>query len=379
MTSTFESILKLNDVCLLEVSKHLDIHDTINLAKTCHHWKDVAEKMLFKRYTELTVNRSMLMNGHISDVLSHVGQYVETLKCNLNGVNGELEKRFWSAVNNKCKCLKSIVIELWSEQTVQNFTDFDCFKSVEKLDLDECTLRTGSKFSLSFRNLKHLCCSNSLTEADLKALFKSNSNLIALSYMGRMGMGSTIRCFEMVPKIEALRTAIPYVPDYETLINFNNLKKLDLWCEYRNINDLLIRLANKGIIEELDLSMILCDQRTFEILKRFTKLQLLSIENLSGITIKPTTNWPPNLKYLALEDFKISVETLLSTIKQLKVLEKIDLFSCGCIKRELRKFNDLNYLSGQIFKVMDQRDPQQLLIVTLPQDVDCDKDNSEVH
>lgn len=374
------SLLALNNDCVLEISKYLGLDDVINLSKTCHRLKDLAETTMFKKYSDLTIDRTMILRGqvYINNILSHIGPYVVELKCRLMDVS---EQYFWSAINNKCKCLKKLSVEEWHDVTVHNFSNFYCFRTVEVLFLCDCNFNSKSNFLKSFGGLKTVICDNTGTASD--ALLLYNRNLKSFCFDSWV---IDMRYFNNVPKLEALYINIPAVSEYKSLVDMKHLKKLGLWCSDRNINSLLSELAEKGIMEELELSCVRFDEHTSEILKTFTKVQLLSVycdNNFEeyDFNIRPSFGWPPNLKHLSLDGIEISVDALISAIKQLKSLENVDLWRCGYEEGELSIFNDLNYLCRRILNVLESnhRNQRKILSIILPVDVDCSGDRSQVN
>lgn len=382
-STVVSSLLILNNHCILEISKYLELYDTINLSKACHRLKSLAETQMLRKFTELTIDRAMIMSGKsfVNDVLSHVGSHLVRLECALQGV---IVNYFWPIINNKCKHLKEVELAEWNERTLQDYSHFTCFGSVEVLSLVDCKFHSSSNFLASFRSLKNLWSENGLDASMVTTLFRNNRNLIDFSFNANHfdDWEMDMRCFDMVPKLEELRIDLPDASEYTTLVNMN-LKKLELWCTDTNINDLLIQLAEKGLLEKLDLKFADLGKRSFEILKRFTKMQSLVIVNYSEhekeLQIMPSFGWPENLTELNLDGLPILFDTFLSAIAQLKCLEKIDLWRAHCVENEVAIFNDFDYLCKRILKAINHRDERKLLTVVLPIDVRCGRDGSQVN
>lgn len=375
------SLLILNDDCLLEIAKHLNLYDTIDLSKTCHRLKGLATTFMFKKFSQLTIDSEMFSDDGgeelIHEVLSHIGSHVVKLKCSF----GQLKlKYFWSIVNKTCKQLKHIEIDYWVERSPQNFQQFTCLRNVESVDLTFCRFHSSSNFLSTFRSLTRFSSYNSVD--DLAMLLRNNRNLTSCQFVPVFRIQCPkdsddsdeeqmdFRCFEMVPKLKELSIDLPHADGFSVLAKMR-LENLELWCKGRHINQLLIHLDEHECMEKLTLRDIKLNAQSMNILKsKFTKLRSLTIEygkNYSDRHDAFSTlpiGWPENLTELILQGVSISFDMFLATLRYFKRLTMFDLRrSSGVNQSDEKKFYNINFMQPQILAATRY---QHKLTVVLP-------------
>lgn len=83
--------------------------------------------------------------------------------------------------------------------------------------------------------------------------------------------------------------------------------------------------------------------------------------------LAPSTTWPPQLKKLRLDGFEFTHNSFMSTIRQLKCVESIDLAECSIAGSDKSEFKDIAILSQYITEVIDDEDRHQRLDVVMPE------------
>ncbi|KAJ6647006.1 hypothetical protein Bhyg_02224 [Pseudolycoriella hygida] len=366
---------ELNDHCLLEITKYLDLFDVVNLAYTCRRLKKFADLFLFKKYTTLKIDKNLIKRGFawIDKVFACVGPHLVTLDCDLEGMRAD---HFWPAINAHCTNLNDISINGWRERKQIDFRHFDCFDSVSSLSMLECRLHQKSNFYWTFCNLSFLSLDNSANGNDVKILLSNNNNLYSLAFRTeKIGKAYEIemRWLRMVPGLQELRIEVCRQDEYGELANAVSLTTLELWCEETNINELLSLLAKKNKLETMELVSVKFDRYTGDIMKQFTTLERLFVNapelDMYGedrFILTPLFTWPPNLKQLALVGHVALLENLTAAVRQMKMLEKIDFNQCHCRQSDIPLYNDLKYLCQTLFEAMSGRKKGTVLEVVVP-------------
>lgn len=406
------SLLILNDHCLLEIAKHLNLWDTINLSKACRRLKNLAETFMFKKFSEFTIKNGMYCDDDGEKViykdLSHIGPHVKKLKCSLRMLK---LKHFWMIINRTCKQLKHIEIEQWKEKTAQNFLEFTCFENVESIDLHLCRFHPNSSFLSSFRNLTQLSSHNAMKFSELAMVFRKNPNLASCQFVPvstgifmnnpfiEFNVNSKhpipplhsvffpnvidmyreideemnemdLRCFDLVPKLEELSIDVPHVESYPILAKMK-LKTFDVYCSNdRLINQLLIQLDEHECMEKLTLRQVDMNVQSMNILKsKFTKLRYLHIDcedddfHYHYLPTLPI-GWPKNLTELILNGVMVSFDMFLATLRHLKRLENFSLRWSYCAnENDEEKFYNVESIQQEILKATSY---EHKLTVVLP-------------
>lgn len=130
------------------------------------------------------------------------------------------------------------------------------------------------------------------------------------------------------------------------LTRLNSLHSLTLHCENGNVdhNSILSELATMSGLEELQLYNAFVDAKTFETLKSFRNLQLLTVTSSTGRFIM-SNELPLQLKTLKLAGFHVSQRQIVLLISQREHLKNINL--ADCILNTKRDFNAIANSIGQ--------------------------------
>lgn len=306
----------LNDDCLGDILKFLQLEDFINLAETCSRLIFVAQQ--YKKFRNIAVRKYWKTNGspntekEFSNILSVIGEHVSSI----NIYPGNVTK----TIIDNCSNLSSVMLE------------------------------GPSSKELSFQNLKELkvMCYASFT-GDWRKCFENNPGIENLEYCD-YGRNNCLPLLRMLPELKSLRIVHLTLEVEE----FNNLSCLTgltrLWfSSFETYNQLLIHLSEKLNLVELDFTMN-CDADTFAILQSFLHLEVLSVVyiGIDYVRVPESTIFPTMLKKIKLDRLHISCSLFLSTAKKLKLLEEFDMGCDGKIfsdSDECKSFNQ-NYMSS---------------------------------
>ncbi len=344
---------------------------------------------------EFELNREIVQKGeeYINAVLKDIGRSVTSLKivcaCKFDKNFPCINLMNWiDSKNLKSLHIDDITVECQNDMLLHDFTN------VETLTLKVCFEKWKKNFANNFlqqfRKLKHFAVSSvDIERPEWEIVFKNNPDIESL-IVRRVDCNFYCKLLEFIPKVQILilNTFDWYIREVDALRALHQIKKLHLNCERENLSDLIVELGKNGIMEELVLVNLKVDDKFFEILKTFNRLQLLSIEygdSDDGDDYDPK-NWKltaaftglPQLKYLKLQSFEFALKTFISTIRQLKCLEKFDLSGCSIARRDKSTFQDLDKLSGNVLESIVDTNRLQRLDVVLPDGLKFRKNRSEV-
>lgn len=304
MSTEEPSMLMLNDASLIHIFKHLRLLDYLSLAKTCHRLKDIARKakvfnharVSIEHYPSCSLKKVRKSKEELRKVLQLIGGHVVTIEISFG--NGTILE----TVRNCCNNLNS--------KFLYGFAQFPSIQD--------------------FRNITELkmrCCGNRMVSHNnqLENYFASNRNIEVLEY--DRADEAFLKSLQLLPKLNSLD--IMWTSDWidpnqiEYLRKLKHLTRLSFWC--KNCNDFLIQLATISSLVELKLTVDFTTE-TFDVLKSFQNLEILSLANLSEYhTLSEDTVFPSELKRIRLLNITMYNTTLFSMVKHLKLLEEIDL------------------------------------------------------
>lgn len=315
------SLLMLNDDCLMAISKFLNYKDYINLGMVCTRLRAVASK--YKNIHLIKYDGNVAHCGYISyhleprykrkirmirnlrtellEFLSAVGENVLSVKIT-DGANLALLE----ILAEKCKNLRTV--------NVENYEGPLHFKNLTEL-------KFGSNVTVTIEQLKY-CVENS---PDIKS-FEYNGDCDR----------KFMELLKMLPKIKNLKVKHVYKSRrlnqalFDSLLAMKNLTSFSFRSN-SNRNDFLIELGKKVNLLKLEFYMP-CNKESFDVLRYFRNLEVLSMNIDKGLVqVLEVTELPVMLKIVKLDGIKISCNSFLSLIKQMKFLKEIDLGLTGRI------------------------------------------------
>lgn len=313
------SLLMLNNDCMLNIFKFLELFDYVNLAKTCDRLLNIAisdnkfdhvevlvtdeNKSVVEHYFEDALeNNILLSNNEFVDIVSVIGRQLLSIKIYF------ANDFILQTLSDNCTNLKSV--------EVHHSLDGNDFYSALKLH--------------RLRNLKEFKISKCVYQvSELEACFINNPDIESLKLDGISE--NFMELLQLLPKLNKLKLPIGHAQQVQHLLNLNVLTKLSFHT-YGNCDNILEILAKKTNLVELKFSYNFIGRNyrrkdIFTILKSFRNLQVLSITNSSSywVGIPEKTVFPPNLKYIKLDVIWMTCSNILSIVEQLDFLEEMDL------------------------------------------------------
>lgn len=286
------SLSILNEDCIRNIFKFLQLKDFLNLAKTC--WRLLCVAGQYKKFKNINVvqcDSSPNTEKQFSNVLSVIGEHVVSV--NVYPENFELLQ----IIADNCSNLSSVYLN-------------------GKIFTPQATL--------PFRNLKKLEMNHnvSYSSSDWKTCFANNPGIEVFEYYD---WNECMEHLYMLPKLKSL-CIYDLRFDPEEMHHLSCLASLTTLfiTSDDNCNQLLVELAKKLNLVALFID-IDCDADTFNIFKSFLHLESLSIGQFPIARVPEPTNFPPLLKMLKLDDIDIPCSVFLSIVKQLKLLEEFEM------------------------------------------------------
>lgn len=355
---TSASFSMLNDHCLLEIYKYLGLDDFINLSRTCKHLKKIAN--IFNRiYSDFKIN--VYMNNKQQDYIEHVISNINTTVAEIliDYKNSEVPMN----VRKMSKCcgvdVKNLQISNWTVDVTES--EYHRFNNLEILTMADCDFRrvlscffelfSGLKAVnlLGFRNLPNTIF--------LEKLFRKNPTIESFVWMGDVKAFEEFELFGMIPNITALSLKVDgTINDYDFGTTFINLTKLQLHCNGESISEFLHALATSTeipVLKEMELLRVHVDDLFFYALYYFRRLELLAISTWSYWKLVLPLDWPETIKHLRLNSFIISMAGFMSTIRQLKYLERFDIESCTIANEDRHFFQSFEELPKVITAALE--------------------------
>lgn len=363
-------LLKLNDYCFAEIFKYLGWKDARNFGESYERVRNLGS-LRYKHISKFDISSEKLHRGDkfLDNILLDFGEHLRSLTICLYKVQyGEKDLR---KVIKQCTNLKILEIQSWMLDTNFNRSEAaSFFDGIEMLTLNKCNLAYMTAFFNCFSKLKflnfYLC--HDLCTKDVKMLFDNNTDIESFYLYGGDDFGgidfhiSDFELFQFGQKFDKLcLVSKPVSLEINSLLRLTttNLTKLRIESIGSNINNLLIELARQGILEELQLQRVKIDLNSLKIIQLMKQLQLLVLTPDQRTELHSSGVWPPNLKQLQLSQ-EFTISSFISTIKQLKSLEIIDLEQSWILDDKLA---DVTKLSESILKV---RSSQRRLDIILP-------------
>lgn len=297
------TLLNLNDDCLMEIFKFLELWDCISLASTCDRLRNVL----------------ISASQKIKEIIVHVpfNQCVSypTKKAKAEVIN------MLSLVGDKILSFQMIGISPFTYEIL------DKVPNLKELKLDE----------LFYTNI------DKLTD-----YFAKNNQLVSLACRYEYGV---FKCLKMLPNLTSLRIldlpgSFESNETVEDLFCLNGLTKFSFTSSKR-CNLFLIELANRLELIELGIEAPL-DRQTLEIMKLFRNLDRLSINNNDAPSSENfyTIFWgnitenfvlPPKLTCIKIGRIRTTEASIVSIVNNHSHLKELDI--CNAYVTEYGKLD----------------------------------------
>lgn len=334
----------LNYDCMYELFKRLDgIDACMNLAESCDELQTIADWTFKTKFNKVTIDFGTLVD--IDRLLYHVGPFVQSLTLKLFNksryTDGDLAK-----IRKACVELKSLTI-IGFERNQFNEYPFggacDDYK-LESLTLAHCKFAYDEDIFKNITTLKSLnmvCCLGVSNNA-MKKCFTNNQEIN--SYVCAAGSMPSFELLQLLPNLERLGWCKQDSKTFDPSIlsKLKSLRSLLLHCNNENVNNVLTELGTRKDIQELELTKVVVDENTFELVKSLNKLRRLRITTSRKYVFTSSNEFPSSLETLKLDGFHLSERRVISLITTQESLGNINLANCVLsTKREFSSMADL--------------------------------------
>lgn len=306
-------IINLNDDCLYYIFKMLHANELSQTAQTCNRFRRIV--LTFNRKFSINIeniwrSHCTLTTAEAQQFFGAIGHHIQSL--NVPVKNCENPSKLFNIIQKYCKNIKHLRIEKW---LTLNFAKYRPLLSrLESLELEECLLSENDWPPFMFVNAKNNGKMINIANGQQKFIMKNLPKLRSLTLHNCINIQGD-RLIEMLSKNTILKhikivdqsqmfcdnsrwfdSIITNLKQIECIsldanstknlqLNFLSqlplLKKLQLINYNKNnaytIDQLLPNLANVDHLEDLDLHSCHLTGRSFNALKKFTKLQALKM------------------------------------------------------------------------------------------------------
>lgn len=329
-----QSLLALNDDCIIELFKYLNFDDSITLSCTCKRLQKISAVAL-KKYNIFIIDKRLSQKGieHLENIFNAIGSIMSDLTVNFDSLDRSLISDILVKVIEKCSNLETLSLIKLSDFDVEKFEQKTCQLTNKLLNVKELkTVNCGGcigSFCGLIRELEALEVSYTICLCATQQLLKNNSTIRAIT-LSNISTNFDLNMVELTPRIEFVdinftrqETPLKQLTSSVELENLNWFSiTLTIPC---NIDETLKRLANQKRLEHLICNSIHFDIQTSKTLQSFDQLMMLKL-NTDFSNLDTSFVWPANLVILELTSWnEISVDIIISIIQQLKFLQNLAL------------------------------------------------------
>lgn len=306
------SLLLLNDDCLMQIFKCLELLDFVNLSKTCVRLKNIAAGTFNPRFNIVRMNDIAddsdypkqypmvdVTRRQFCDFLTVIGWRVQSVE------TYEGRDYFFREVTHKCENVTSLSLKFIESPTLSLRTcpHLQGFKTLTKLEIIECEIAKDI----------------------LRQIFLNNPGIVTFRcdwmYKG------LVKLLKLLPKLKTLELERIETLRARTFRNFFHLKEVKEFSFYSrlNCNKFVVEIAAKWSLVSLDIQCDF-DDETFDSLQLFENLENLRIRETakSYVVMPERTVFPPKLKSISFNRTKLTFRKLASIVDELKLLKRIN-------------------------------------------------------
>lgn len=296
----------LNEDCLRHLFKFLKLKDLVRLAETYPWLRHIAKdfckkiekiKVLYYHDDDDDDNYTM---QEFSNILSVMGEHITLIKVYPGSDILKL-------IADKCSNIGSVEVYNYAGTATQGMQMFRNLKE----------LKVGYNINLSTDGWKNYFANNPGIEtfeyaADIFYDFNYERKYIPLLHM--------------LPKLKSLKIHAEFTNEIKIshLSCLTSLTKLSFSSDDKDdmCNQLLMELADKLNLVELEFYMPSYNGNSFATLKYFRNLEIFWMQSGYQTRIPEAAIFPSTLKKIKLKDFYLSCSVFLSIVKQLKFLQE---------------------------------------------------------
>lgn len=275
--------------CAVELFKHLDIEECVNLAEG-----PTAKSLTLTLHYDNYTMRSLIK----------IRRACKELRCLT--LNGFKRRNFRGNpfINFGNKQLEVLTLSQCSLGNDVFF--FDGYKSLHSLNVYHCLDLNFMAMAICFQNnpgMKSFTCNSQYFPYPNMLLLLPNLERLSLLYHSQR------MTLDILSKLPSLR--------YLTLL-----------CSGDNVNDLLAHLEKSNQLEELALADAEINEQTVVLITSLERLKFLSITSSEIRSLSTFRTMPSNLQKIKLGGYRIDNRTIASVVAQLTHLDDILLSDC---------------------------------------------------
>ncbi|XP_034109816.1 uncharacterized protein LOC117571684 isoform X2 [Drosophila albomicans] len=354
-------ILQLNDYCLENILKYLEMEDHLSFAETCHYFRDVFNRWASSFYYIHIVLMAEI-SKHDFKLLSLVYKNVKTLCVDVDDLMHSLNKHYGNERKYYFRQFCKLIIGMQQLQSLKLW-EFNCKKrqyaqniikmagslhQLQQLEIFAHKCGNISRVLRPFKQLEILTLDVNLSSKELRRSCHSMPHLRQLSLTSRVDSSTLKDVIKDSPQLEELSFYLK--PKAKTLYCFQKPKA----CS----SEILQSLAYSHVsLVSLDIRHIISDLNEAKLLATISSLKILTCRFSNADCV----HWLRQLSLL--EELRIS---LLETIVDMTEIY-LDLIGTCTRLRFLRIF-DLHICENfaiQVSKVLEEcvhRRPLELII-----------------
>lgn len=321
----------LNFYCLVHICSFLKLNDFTTFDKVSEDFKPVFEQTykMFKSFDTFdfhTISPVKFYAARI--VLNKIGRYIKSIKIDredllIKTTYFYVDRLFLEMVFQFCPNLENISIKSFYISAAILLKMSKLFKKLKSIEFIHCYIGGNSWIS----NIKNLFSLNLRDSENIQPKYftnfcLNNKNLIQLDIIkcDSLTSKSATDITTILLNLEELAISSQYTNmksnDFFKFADLPKLKKLYLRCnKLAKIENLLIKFAEKDLLQYLDISGVQTSRKLIEILASFKKLEIIKI----------------NLTSHNFNDWLLSILSTKVNIKELHLFYSLGITSSGLV------------------------------------------------
>lgn len=346
-------LVALNDDCLQEVFRRLELLDLTRIAEVCKRFNKEAKKTFERKYKHLKLEYGSDFSGQpeaLEGMFGHFGSSIQTLST--EAYASESETFILQLINRYCNpTLKSLelrafdlegnfehIMPMLSRLETLTLIECTCYfvnvlsncTELQKLRLENCTFLEENRFlEQQFMRLEevHLISNNGINEATLERFLDSSTTLLRLSIDENercstsqvlRSIGENLTNLQELSFCQAIENQNNFQDNVQYLNRLTSLKSLKLDFNQQPVRPLMDALSSHQIpIEHIEIYNGQIDTTAIESLSMLKQVKTLGINGSSGLTdefLVELGKKLPELKVVHLKDLNTIDNSRLTTI-----------------------------------------------------------------
>lgn len=363
----------LDNDCLLNLFDYLNLIEVLNVSELSDRLKTVSD--IYCKRVKRFEWKNKYDNNLAVKIFPRIGKHLDVLVVHGISSHQSKYKNVISAIRNNCTNLKSVTLlncfvdRLWLEwlSSLPNLESLTfCYSILNCSNLQG--IATLKEFSLRSCSKLHKNMLNSVLDQNL------NIEHVTFEHRSLPASHFNFASFSKMNNLQSLTLYIypSTVRQLDSLLQINRLTKLTLNSNFRtlNIDEILTKLAVKGILQELEIYNMLITDATFAAIGKM-KLHLLNIDapkiNDPELDITKMCSFlsiMSDLKSLTLALYDLELDLrfndIISLIEQLECLEQLNIYHTHCPYRNPDYGSPIPIIIQQIQNAVRKSNRQKL-------------------